>query len=207
MPKKIQQYHDAKVTIIPFPSRLASIRRAEDLLNKTAVDLAQAKTTSRAHARARTGYPSTGYPSTGFPSSSSSNKVTDNHNYISTGLSHNAILHKCEQTFAFVFDRTPSEWEQKDIAFYIRKGIEDDVITAAIMATAAAPRPTWRYTVAILRNLVNERCYTLEDWFKREERFAAKKHEEQKYKGLCQSQRYTQREYAPGELDRLFEKL
>lgn len=202
MPKQNVQNHDAKITIIPFPSRLASIRRAEDLLNKTAVDLALAKTASRAHARARTGY-----PSTGFPSSSSSNKETDNHNYITTGLSQNAMQHKYEQVFAFVFDRTPSEWEQKDIAFYIRKGIQEDVITAAILATAAAPRPTWRYTVAILRNLVNERCYSLEDWYKREERFAAKKHEEQKYKGLCQSQRYTQREYAPGELDRLFEKL
>ena len=86
-----------------------------------------------------------------------------------------AALAECERLFALAFGRQPNDWDVADMLFYTRKGIEPDVIQLAIRATTDARRPTWTYTVAILRKCILEGVQTVEDWFEREERHAARK--------------------------------
>lgn len=86
-----------------------------------------------------------------------------------------AALAECERLFALAFGRQPNDWDVADMLFYTRKGIEPHVIQLAIRATTDARRPTWTYTVAILRKCILEGVQTVEDWFEREERHAARK--------------------------------
>jgi len=71
------------------------------------------------------------------------------------------------QAFFRVFNRQPDEWEISDIAFYRGKGLTDDLIVQAIRATMDAPRPSWKYTIGVLRRCMLEGCTTREGWEQR----------------------------------------
>ena len=84
-------------------------------------------------------------------------------------------LAQCERLFVLAFNRPVTDWDVSDMVFYVRRGLEPDVIQLAIRATADARRPTWTYTVAILKRCLQEGVRTVDDWFEREERHAARK--------------------------------
>lgn len=54
------------------------------------------------------------------------------------------------------------------LARYLREGFEVEMIVATIEETAMAPRPSWRYAFAILRNCYNEGVKTQAAFFARQ---------------------------------------
>lgn len=85
-----------------------------------------------------------------------------------------AMLHgqyvDCCTYYAQSFHRGISPGVQRAFATRIREGMSADVIRAAIDETMRAPRPSWAYCEAILRNLDNEQVRTIEQWEERKRR-------------------------------------
>jgi len=91
---------------------------------------------------------------------------------------------------------SPSPIQQRQFAAWLRAGHTPDMLEAAILATAAAPSPSWRYMIAIMRRCSAERCLTLQDW---EQRNAAYQRRAPAGRTVT-AQQYKQREYTEAEL-------
>lgn len=76
---------------------------------------------------------------------------------------------------------------------YLQAGFEDLMIAEAIMRTAMAPKPSWYYLQAIMRNCKNTGIYTYDD-------FVSKNHRREKSRKRTAFQDYQQREYTEEEL-------
>ena len=155
------------------------------------------KTDCNARVRARA--QQLGYPA-GLPSSSSSSENARAINYENITFCDSV---NWESMFADLFGHEPNFWDRRDAAFYLDRGIQPELILLALRDTAAARRPTWTYTVAILRRCLTEGVRTLEDWDRRKTVHA----EQARPVKPVNAQRYAQREYTGEELDKLFERL
>ena len=86
-----------------------------------------------------------------------------------------AMLHgqyvDCCDYFSRSFHRSISPGIQRAFAERIRDGMSADVIRAAIDDTMRAPRPSWAYCEAILKNLDLENVKTLKEWNDRKSRY------------------------------------
>lgn len=148
---------------------------------------------SRAYAcaRAQLGNPA------GSPSSSSSSENTRARACVT------AMRDSWEDLFAQMFGHKPTIWDRRDANFYTERGLAPELIVLALRDTAAAPRPSWTYTVAILRRCLSEGCKTLEAWDRRKTLHAEARPQRRK----VAAQDYGQRSYTGAELDKLFETL
>ncbi len=85
-----------------------------------------------------------------------------------------ALLHgqyvDCCEYYAASFHRGIPAGIQREIATRIKGGMSAEVIRAAIDDTMMAPRPSWAYCSAILRNCDLDNVKTLADWKARKER-------------------------------------
>lgn len=140
-----------------------------------------------------------GNPAAGLPSSSSSSEITR----AGAGACVTALRDSWEEIYAQMFGHEPSVWDRRDAAFYVERGMDASLIALALRDTAAAPRPSWTYTVAILRRCLTEGCLTLEAWDRRKQLHAEARPQRRK----VAAQDYSQRSYTGAELDRLFETL
>lgn len=77
----------------------------------------------------------------------------------------------CCDYFARSFHRAVPVGVQREFATRIKGGMSADVIRAAIDDTMCAPRPSWAYCYAILRNCDLEGVRTLRDWQERKMRY------------------------------------
>lgn len=162
---------------------------------KNIAEAEKVNTPSRAYACARA---QLGNPAAGLPSSSSS-EITR----AGAGACVTALRDSWEEIYAQMFGHEPSVWDRRDAAFYVERGMDASLIALALRDTAAAPRPSWTYTVAILRRCLTEGCLTLEAWDRRKQLHAEARPQRRK----VAAQDYSQRSYTGAELDRLFETL
>ena len=72
--------------------------------------------------------------------------------------------------YRMAIGREPNEFVDAEVRYYLRSGIQDIVSCMALVETASAPAPCWRYTAAILTRCQREGVRTLEQWFARQER-------------------------------------
>ena len=82
---------------------------------------------------------------------------------------------------------------QREIATRIRDGMSADVIRAAMDETQTAARPTWAYTMAILRRCDHEGIKTLGDWTASKQRFQNSRNPALNY----QQREYTDDQFGP----------
>lgn len=73
----------------------------------------------------------------------------------------------CCDYYARSFHRAVPAGVQRELATRIKAGMSADVIRAAIDDTMCAPRPSWAYCAAILRNCDMDGVRTLKDWQER----------------------------------------
>lgn len=134
----------------------------------------------------------------GLPSSSSSLEST-------RAGARITALRDCdwEDVYREIFGREPSVWDRRDADFYVGRGLAPELIVLALRDTTAARRPSWSYTVAILRRCLMEDCKTLEAWDRRKTLHAEALSQRRK----VAAQNYDQRQYTRSELDGLFESL
>ncbi len=76
----------------------------------------------------------------------------------------------CCEYYAANFHRGIPAGIQREIATRIKGGMSAEVIRAAIDDTMMAPRPSWAYCSAILRNCDLDNVKTLADWEARKKR-------------------------------------
>lgn len=76
----------------------------------------------------------------------------------------------CCEYYTASFHRPIARGIQREIATRIKDGMSADVIRAAIDDTMIAPRPSWAYCSAILRNCDMDGVKTLTDWNERKAR-------------------------------------
>lgn len=76
----------------------------------------------------------------------------------------------CCEYYAASFHRGIPAGIQREIATRIKGGMSAEVIRAAIDDTMLAPRPSWAYCAAILRNCDQDGVKSLADWMARKER-------------------------------------
>ena len=81
----------------------------------------------------------------------------------------------CCEYYAASFHRGIPAGIQREIATRIKQGMTADVIRAAIDDTMLAPRPSWAYCAAILKNCDLDGVKTLSDWNERKARRAREK--------------------------------
>ena len=77
----------------------------------------------------------------------------------------------CCDYYARSFHRAVPAGVQREFATRIKAGMSADVIRAAIDDTMCAPRPSWAYCAAILRNCDLDGVRTLRDWQERKMRY------------------------------------
>lgn len=109
------------------------------------------------------------------------------------------------RAYTRVWAREPDDLERADVAYYMGRGMAEAVIVAAIGAARDAPRPTWRYAVAVMARCSREGVMTAEAYARRSRAHAEKSQKQQQKQVPAQT--YTQRNYAPGELDYLIERI
>lgn len=102
-----------------------------------------------------------------------------------------------------VFGRKMLTQQLEDVTSLIVAGMDVQVIVAAIEETAAAPSPSWRYAMAILRRCAAGKITTMEAWRADKHAWNGRKASrqtalEQPKKHVSQ-QCYTQRPYTPEE--------
>lgn len=77
----------------------------------------------------------------------------------------------CCDYYARSFHRAVPAGVQREFATRIKAGMSAEVIRAAIDDTMCAPRPSWAYCAAILRNCDMDGVRTLRDWQERKMRY------------------------------------
>ena len=77
----------------------------------------------------------------------------------------------CCDYYARSFHRAVPAGVQREFATRIKAGMSAEVIRAAIDDTMCAPRPSWAYCAAILRNCDLDGVRTLRDWQERKMRY------------------------------------
>lgn len=166
-------------------------------MNYDSVTETAALSSPRAYARTRA---QLGYPAENpaeVPSSSSSEGIR--------AYARITALCDCdwENVYQSIFGREPSVWDRRDAAFYLNRGIAPELLILALRDTTAARRPSWSYTVAILRRCLMEGCKTVDDWDRRKTLHAEAHAQRRK----VAAQDYGQRQYTQSELDSLYESL
>lgn len=63
----------------------------------------------------------------------------------------------------------------KQLFTWYTSGLSHDVVLIAMQQTFEAPAPSWRYLSAILNACIAEKCFTLNDWQARNERYKRSK--------------------------------
>jgi DNA replication protein DnaD len=106
--------------------------------------------------------------------------------------------------FIGTFGRIPSPYERTDARYYLQHDMTEDVLCAAIRAAADAPRPTWRYAVAVLARCLSEGVLDAEGFARRSRQHAERREEKP---AQVNFQRYTQRVYSKAEMERLIEPI
>ena len=70
----------------------------------------------------------------------------------------------CCEYYADTFRRAPGPGIRRDIAFAIKDGMTGECLMAIMDEGQTAPRPSWAYTMAILRRCQGAGIKTIEDW-------------------------------------------
>lgn len=108
-----------------------------------------------------------------------------------------ALLHgqyvDCCEYYAASFHRGIPAGIQREIATRIKGGMSAEVIRAAIDDTMLAPRPSWAYCAAILRNCDLDGVKSLADWNARKERRQCSSNPALNY----EQRQYTDDDYGP----------
>ena len=99
----------------------------------------------------------------------------------------------CCEYYAASFHRGISAGIQREIATRIKGGMSAEVIRAAIDDTMLAPRPSWAYCAAILRNCDQDGVKSLADWNARKERRQCSSNPALNY----EQRQYTDDDYGP----------
>ena len=116
--------------------------------------------------------------------------------------------------FFRIFKRQPDELCHSDVAFYLKRGMSEDVIKLAICATRDAKKPTWKYTVMIMKNCYVEGIFDIDGFLERSRAYyqqqAMSKSPNQEnhrpaHRPTVPAQMYEQREYTREQLYALFE--
>ena len=116
--------------------------------------------------------------------------------------------------FVHVFKRQPDAMCHSDVAFYLKRGMSEDVIKLAIYAACDAKETTWKYAVTVMRNCLREQIFDMDGFLERSKTYYRQRTESAsstqqiqrtKYQATVPAQMYTQRDYTMEELDALFE--
>ena len=108
-----------------------------------------------------------------------------------------------------VFGRRMMGLMVEDVNQLLSQGMEAAVIVKAIEETAAAPMPSWRYTMAILRRCAANGVTTLEGWRADKNAWSsrARRRSAPEQPKKCSQQMYTQREHHEDDLAELVQLM
>ena len=67
----------------------------------------------------------------------------------------------------------PLPWMARKMSFWLSKGFDSGLIEEAVRRTSMAPRPSWAYLEAILRNAEKAKTFDLDEFFKAESDYIA----------------------------------
>lgn len=111
--------------------------------------------------------------------------TTPNHNnYNNNAHTRVEDLQILDQTFADVFGYPMRPYHRKVCLRWIGEGVDWAVIDAAIIQTAGAPFPSWRYTEAIIGNCIAWGVLTPMQWLENQQRHyeRSQKHADHQYR-------------------------
>ncbi len=78
-----------------------------------------------------------------------------------------ALAAQIVQDITYIIGVEPRPYHVDQIAWYLQCGFDHGMIIAAAESTAMAPRPTWAYFKAIMRNCARDGCHTAEEYEQR----------------------------------------
>ena len=83
-------------------------------------------------------------------------------------------LENLGEYYCDTFDRTRvARIVQQDMLTALEAGVAPEVIMLAMDDTARAEKPTWAYTLAILKRCIRENVHTAEDWNRQKDKHSA----------------------------------
>ena len=116
--------------------------------------------------------------------------------------------------FVRVFKRQPDTMCHADVAFYLKRGMSEDVIKLSICAARDTKKTTWKDAVTVMRNCLREQIFDIDGFLERSKAYYRQQTESvsstqqiqrTKNQATVPAQMYTQRDYTREELYALFE--